>query len=91
MDEWDQKTERRKVEIDLSEIKKDLHDIKDILNGNGKVGLVAQVSINTEKIESLETHNEERSKEGRDTATFIFRFIITIVLGFIAIKVGLKP
>jgi|GEM_PF-2468670 len=90
MDGWDQKTERRKVEIDLSEIKKDLHDIKHILNGNGKVGLVAQVSIHNDKIIGLESHNKERSKEGRDTATFVFRFIITLVLGYIAVKVGLK-
>lgn len=75
---------------DIEDIKQDCRDIKYILNGNGTPGLVAKVASHGEKIAELESINKERSKEGRDMGTFIFRAIITLVLGFIAVKVGLK-
>ncbi len=68
---------------DLQEIKTDVKDIKKILNGNGQIGVVAKVEYHELWI--------QRQKSKRDSiVNFVYRAVIAVVVGYIAIKVGLK-
>jgi len=75
------------IQVDLEVIKKDLSEeikcINTVLNGNGKVGIVAQVKFNSSWI--------SKQREKRDSIlNFVYRTVIAIILVFIATKVGLK-
>ena len=70
---------------DLMEIQRDIKSIKADLNGDGeKAGL--KVTVKT-----LEEFVLNQKKHVTDFWTFAFRVFLTIVITYIAYKVGLKP
>lgn len=69
---------------DINEIQLDLKEIKKILNGNGKPGLVSKVEHHDEFMRAA-------IRRDIDMGTFIFRTAVALVLGYIAWKIGLKP
>ena len=64
---------------DIQEIKSDVKEVKKILNGNGKAGLVAQVLSHDE-------HIRESKKRNWDLGTFIFRAFLAVLVTYIAIN-----
>jgi hypothetical protein len=68
---------------ELREIKDKLDHIEKLLMGNGKVG-VAEMARRA--FEYCQAHKQ--SKNG--LLDWSFRIMITIILGFIAVQVGLK-
>lgn len=70
---------------DLDEMKRDIRSIKDDLNGDGeRAGL--KVTVKT-----IEEYILNQKKTTTDFWTFSFRIFLTIVITYIAYKVGLKP
>jgi len=67
----------------VNEIKDDVHKILILWNGNGKTGAGY-------KIETMWQNYTERRKSSQGLIDWAFRAIITILVTFIAIKVGLK-
>lgn len=76
---------------DIAEIKDDMKSVKYILNGNGKPGLVAVVDSQGKTIAELKTINEDRSKEGKDLWTFVYRTLLAVAITYLCWKVGLTP
>ena len=68
---------------DLKEVKQDVKDIKKMLVGNGSVG-VAEMARRAFKY----TEWHKASKNG--LLDWVFRAIILLMLGAIAVKLGLK-
>ncbi len=65
--------------MSLETLEAKVEDVLKILNGNGKIGLVAKVQILWEG---------QKTKQG--LLDWAFRIIIATVLGYVALKVGLK-
>lgn len=72
--------ERRKGYADIH---KDLRDIKILLMGNGKVGVAEMARRSFE-------HYQGQKKSTNGLIDWVFRIVISLILGFIALKVGLK-
>jgi len=80
--------ERHKIAVtelkkDVDEIKQETREIKIILIGNGRLGVAEMARRSFEFMSSINT-----SKNG--LMDWTFRIVISIILGFVAIKVGLK-
>lgn len=65
--------------MSLDTLEEKIEDIRKILLGNGKIGFIAKVQILWEA---------RKTKMG--LLDWAFRIIIASVLGYIAVKVGLK-
>jgi len=72
-----------KIENDIKILHYKLDNIKTLLMGNGKIG-VAEMARRS--FEFMQHYN--KTKNGR--LDWLFRSIITILISFVAIKVGLK-
>ncbi len=70
-------------EQDIQEIKTDIKDILKILNGNGRIGLVAKSQMCYDWMLNVKS-------DKNNIAMFVYRGILVLILGFIATKVGLK-
>lgn len=70
-------------EHDIEEIKKGISEIKKLLLGNGVIGVAEMSRRSFEWVEDF-----KKSRSG--LLDWAFRACITIILGFIAVKVGLK-
>ena len=68
---------------ELCEIKEKLSSIERLLKGNGKIGIAEMARRAFEHCEFLKS-----SKNG--LLDWGFRAVITIILGYIALKVGLR-
>lgn len=70
---------------DIDAIRKDVHDIRHIINGNGERGLAAKVQDHEEFMRSTRQRNA-------DIVTILYRAAIGIAIGYLCLKVGLpKP
>lgn len=67
----------------IEEISTDVKVIRTMLTGNGDIGICEQVRNHDSFIKKFK-------KRRYDLTTFAFRIVLTIVIGFIAVKVGLK-
>lgn len=67
----------------IKEIGDDTKQILKLLNGNGTLGIVA-------KVENHDTYINGQIKNKTGIMTFAFRFVLSIAIGYIAVKLGLK-
>ena len=70
-------------EHDINEIKEDVKKILKMFHGNGELGFTAKVHT------LWENYNEKR-KTNSGLMDWAFRGVITIIMGYIAVKIGLK-
>ena len=70
-------------EDDIAEIKKDVKTVMKLINGNGTLGFGEMAR------RSFEWMTVQKSTRN-GMLDWLFRSLITIMLGFIAMKVGLK-
>lgn len=70
-------------EDDIVEIKRDVKDIKKVINGNGELGLAAKTQLLYQWMERA-----DKSKNG--LLDWCFRIAISLILAYIAHEVGLK-
>jgi len=68
---------------ELKEIRDDLADIKKLLLGNGEIGVVEMA-----RRAFTYTQWHKTTKNGR--LDWTYRVFIAIIVGFIAVKIGLK-
>lgn len=67
----------------LNEIKDDVKSILKLLNGNGKIGFIAKCQM------VYDWMLQVKSDKG-NIVMFAYRVMLALILGFIAVKVGLK-
>lgn len=79
-----------KHEEDIKDIKNDTKNINDkldnilsLLNGNGKIGFIAKCQLSYDWM-------MEKKKDRHDLVMIGYRFVLITVLGFIAVKLGIK-
>jgi len=65
------------IHEDVKSVKSSVSNIYKIINGNGKIGLVTKVELNTKDIAD---HAAEQGKRS-DTKLFVFITIIAAVIG----------
>ena len=75
--------EERRNNAELDEIKCDVKEIKGLLLGNGTVGVAEMARRSFEHMLSMKA-----SKNGM--MDWSFRIFITIIITFVAVRVGLK-
>ena len=75
--------EERRNDAELNEIKQDVKEIKCILLGNGSVGVAEMARRAFEHMITAKA-----SKNG--LMDWTFRILISILLGFVALRVGLR-
>lgn len=66
---------------DIEDIKKDVEDVKHLLNGNGKIGMAAKVELHEQYI------NDQKARNS-DLFTTAYRALIGLAIAYIAYKVG---
>lgn len=67
----------------IDEIKKDLKELLKLCKGNGRIGFFAMCRLTYEWM-------IEKKKDKHDIAMYVYRFGIVIVLGYIAVQLGIK-
>lgn len=77
-----------KIAVDVHEMRKDVKNLERIMNGNGKPGVVAQIWDNDKRIKAVENYIAELHKKGWDLGTILFRGFISVIVIYIAMKVG---
>ena len=76
-------TEVKQIFDKLDNLDEEIKSLKKLLMGNGKIGIAEMARRSFEYMQC-----QDRSKNG--LLDWTFRIIISLVLGFIAVKVGLK-
>lgn len=78
--------ERRKYDNELrdaiSEVKADTHKIWELLNGNGKEGLVAKIKRHDDWIISVQGYH-------RLAATSLVIGLVGVIIGYLVVKLGI--
>ena len=75
--------EERRNDVELNEIKCDIKEVKALLMGNGSIGVAEMARRSFEHMNQLKA-----SKNG--LMDWTFRIGISILLTFVALRVGLK-
>ena len=75
--------EERRNDAELNEIKCDIKEVKALLMGNGKIGVA-------EMARRAFSHTEQMRASKNGLMDWTFRIGISILLTFVALKVGLK-
>jgi len=69
-------------EKDIEEIKLDIKSILRLMNGNGKIGFITMARLAYD-------YTISKKKDSHDIAMYVYRFVVAILLTFIAVKLGI--